>query len=1286
MITEDELRISNVSYTNKDFASIYPELLDLAKSISPRWDPTQTNESDPGLVLLKLLAFIGDKTNYNSDKNVLECFMPSATQDKSMRALCEMNGYFPKYYQSARTRVSFRYDGALADGDSIKLPAFTTVVSDEDGEVSYSLLEPLIISESRKAFSAEAIQGTFETLTIGDSSLVRLTDLDDNNRVYLPEAMIAQNGVFVFDSEDIANNYLQSWERTDNLNLIAPSDESQAGEGKFFRVGYDSDRGMPYVEFPDSIAGLIGSGLVVKYCKTAGASGNVSAGALSTLTSTDATATAKGVALNLLGDASSESGDSAGTGTLVIKNMGSTLNGADPEGIDESYEGYKKTVGTFDTLVTCRDYANAIYNMVDDETGLAMVSNVAVADRRTDINRGGTFVTFSDAGKTHSYINGGITPYDLCMYPLKPMGESYTAENYASSFKPLSDNDMASVESALEDSKSISHDYFDNAAKDIYAIKNYYGISAVVTTSSKVNAFEQAEIKDAVAKALMKAFNGREVDYGYEIPFDSILGVIEGADSRIKNVSLEEPTVTTKVLRKDGTEESMMALDGGKIRGNYLAMLARNILAGRVPLFDYDSDFDYAYGMSNIDSDTPYKTKYVYEIDTETKINKADASGNGYGADTGYELRANEVVQLIAPNLSSKITYPAYTNFRFEKGTGQATGHTVLVPANTEHVMDVDETLYINYTDSNSTVHNIIFTHSGITDNGVADSSLPEGSEVIIRPNFDIYSIVGDYATDGRSHIEKTVGGQTLDFYTLTTNETIEDRRRVRRAIDDQSLACYWSTSSAGNALFTDDNYVDDADGKRYERLLGDNEYFAYTDSSKTELVILQSGTKLIYESESLSGEDWTCDKALFSDITKNGMSIFEDFEWRYKNFGAKNLIVEDMQILTLVEGDKIRVKMRDGASGDAISGNVIGKGWKKVSTDAEISYGGDLSSTLPQPSIPTLQWQIRSRLDLNCGPSKTQSILSGQTITVRYATAYDGGEKTRQDMDEIIKNGPASFDIIGDDPTEGSCPKCLRTGIAYSGVAGGTVDTIVSNISSEGTSYTLDLSALAFGYSAPTYEKDSGASITMSWANGYCVVPASSLKYPANGAYSIVLRMLSDGTKQRLMMLYASGLEGSGYGISVTASQDCLRLYNSGAEKTSSLTLSEGINVVELTDSEGSKELSVTLSFSKAADARGAVSLTVGEVSVIEGLNPAFKLADGEGDALLKELSDAVKSGFYYNLPVDAASQIEGDDMTKPSALWDRNNVYNRMTIGEIDFGRDSFNVSVAKSSRSGS
>ena len=80
MITNKELNTVKLSPTKKDFYQIWNEILDVSSKISERWDPTSTNESDPGIVLLKVLTAIADKLNYNIDANTREAFMPSAAQ------------------------------------------------------------------------------------------------------------------------------------------------------------------------------------------------------------------------------------------------------------------------------------------------------------------------------------------------------------------------------------------------------------------------------------------------------------------------------------------------------------------------------------------------------------------------------------------------------------------------------------------------------------------------------------------------------------------------------------------------------------------------------------------------------------------------------------------------------------------------------------------------------------------------------------------------------------------------------------------------------------------------------------------------------------------------------------------------------------------------------------------------------------------------------------------------------------------------------------------------------
>lgn len=1364
MITEEELRISNLSYTNKDFASIYPELLDLAKRISPKWDPSQTNESDPGLVLLKLLAFVGDKINYNSDKNVLECFLPSATQDKSVRSLCEINGYSPKYYQSATTTISFRYDGKkLAENDSFTLDAFDTVISDESGEVSYSLLSPVTFYERKTVYSALAMQGTFERLRIGNKDLVQLTDLDDSNRVYLPETQIAQNGVFVFSNEpNGATSYLQSWERVDNLNLVTPSNDSYV-----YKVGYDSEQASAYIEFPNNISDLIEDGIAVLYCKTQGSAGNVSANVLTTLVSPLTKNTTGGVSL----DFSSTSADSleddstSDYGSLVIKNLASTINGADPEGIDDAYNNFKKTVGTFNTLVTCKDYSNAIYNMTDEQ-GNPYVSNVAVSDVRTDVNYGTSIVTYSEYGKITTRVVDAktspasvITPYDLCMYPLQPMRESYTANNYVASFTPLSDTVM--IKQGLDDPdgefiKTLSHNYKELADSDIWAIKNYYGLNATLTTTYKVNEFEQAEIRSAVITALMKAFNGRKVDYGCEIPFDSILKAIEGADSRIKNVSLEEPKLTSYVMTKDMNETPLMKSDDLGIRSEYLKVLAKNILAGRIPLFDYDEDFQYDFGMSNLSGKTACKIKGIYEMDTETVIKK-DTEGNIPGYASGYTLRENEVIQFIAPNMSSKITYPAYTNFEFSRSNPGSpcgikksiisavtdfdsrqsaadelqwyyvrTGKTASTPygklvdkdkniykkatsnnpsatnplylmysvgslnlgiqANEEHVMEPGEKLTMNYTDSSKKEHTIVFSSTGITDNGEA-VDMGTQKKVIVRPNFDVYPVTS-YAVSGRSVITKKVNGVEISFYTLSTNETIEDRRLVETEITDPQLNCYWSTSSPNNALFTKDNAVTDADGvvQYYERLLGDSEYFAYTDSSKTELAILQSGTKIRYNYSGDNIGDWTCEKELLSDLTKDGFSVFSDFNWKVKAFNKHSLTVVDMQILTLTEGDKLQITEYD---------KNISSAWEGLPISAKVSYTleGETPTSLNQASSDDLAWQVRSRLDLNCGPKKKQLLQTNQSVKLYYVK---DGEKT-SNRDSLLQDKAGElFEIAGGDKVY------LMTSLSYSGVSGGHIDTVVSNISAEGIEYSLDLNALAFEYEEPTYKLASDESKGLTRMNGYATIPLSELKYTVNNntnsfsSDAINLPMI----KEHSLLMVFPNYKDLGAGVSFSAYDADgqlvagIRAYNSNSEYQTSIDIKREHKPCIFEISGSVSRLSVIIQGDDYSKLSSSATLVLGALTPIlartsdQGelnLKKALGLTFYEEASLLETLRSLdSESLFYYNAPLDYASQMDVDDMSSPYALWDKNNVYNRVTIGEVDLDKESLSINIAKSSRS--
>ena len=205
MITNNDISAVKLSPTKKDFYQIWNELLTTARAISERWDPTSTNESDPGIVLLKVLTAIADKLDYNIDKNILEAFMPSAAQEESMRKLCDMLGYNIKYYQSATTTVTMSYvntDKDLPIEHGLTIPQFLTITN-ADKDINYIVInESKLISNDNKTITLDCIEGQIVACESDNDNIISMAQMDDNNRYYLPETQIAENGIFIYKVND----------------------------------------------------------------------------------------------------------------------------------------------------------------------------------------------------------------------------------------------------------------------------------------------------------------------------------------------------------------------------------------------------------------------------------------------------------------------------------------------------------------------------------------------------------------------------------------------------------------------------------------------------------------------------------------------------------------------------------------------------------------------------------------------------------------------------------------------------------------------------------------------------------------------------------------------------------------------------------------------------------------------------------------------------------------------------------------------------------------------------
>ena len=270
--------LDTTSYTNKDFRTIWPELLELVTDLTDKWDPNNSNEADPGVALLKLKAFIADNLNYNIDKNTLEAFPSSVTQRGNAQKLYDTLGYQLNWYKSAITDVYFKFIDSqdsqdnLASKDEDLFVTFTVPrfaqIKNASGTIVYTVLESISLDNknvTKTEYPVKAIEGPVESFTINGSDIIQINNLDSNYRLYFTESMIAQNGIFI-------NNVGTSdfWEESFNL------ESTQLGK-KVFKFGVLPTTNQCYIEFPQDAAELFDQGINIHYIISSGSNGNIKA-------------------------------------------------------------------------------------------------------------------------------------------------------------------------------------------------------------------------------------------------------------------------------------------------------------------------------------------------------------------------------------------------------------------------------------------------------------------------------------------------------------------------------------------------------------------------------------------------------------------------------------------------------------------------------------------------------------------------------------------------------------------------------------------------------------------------------------------------------------------------------------------------------------------------------------------------------------------------------------------------------------------------------------------------
>ena len=1272
MITENELQISNKSFTNKDFQTIYPEILNIAKSLSSRWDPSVSNESDPGIVLLKVLAFIADKNNYNIDKNVLENFMPSATQEASMRKLCDMMGYNIHYYKSATTDVSFTYTGTkdsagkeqLIEGDSFEFPKLETTITDTDNTLTYTLIKNNItIHEKNVAVSGTFIEGTKSTINVGDSTIIQLSNLDDNNRIYFPEIMVAENGIFI--EGGVTTTKDNNWTLVSNLN-------SYTLNSKIFKFGFDSVQNLPYIEFPSDIANLIGSGLTINYIISKGELGNIKSKTLNTLITPTTLETNKKRSITL---------DST---NLNISNFSAATDGSNPESINSAYNGFKKTVGTYNNLVTCRDYANAVYNMYNTITNKDLVSNVQVTDRRTDYNYSDVIITYTSTGVQKIWQASNIQAYDLCLYPLCPITTGYTNNTYNKSFTPLFDTvdiiNGLNEEDTEEETKlkTICHDFKSLSVGDVYCYKNYAILNAKISTNYKVNIYEQGKIISNVYNALYNNFNARKVDYGYEIPFDSILSVIQNADKRIKNVSLDEPKLSTSVISISGNGKSYEEKSISANPDEYLKILSKNVLAGKVTLFNYNNNYNIDFG--HVDANIPNTPQFIdniKSIGTEVSITPNSLS-------TGYKLKANETIQIIQPSVLDEIVYSAYVYYNWQPDLSIHSTNDGIISKNVTFNLRGNDNLKIRYLDSNDNTQYVEYTATSIITNGGPEKP----STNIFKANFELCPTNQTMSkSKSLSILERKFNGTLMPFYNIETEGELVKQNLVQTTITDSSLLCYWIVNNPDKDLWEGATSVSVTENNityyDWSIVLNSGEFFMYTNSAMTELEVLSAGTKLTLRltTNSKPSQKLSTKEILdIDDINNSGLDAFSSIDWQKINEISKTtpFIITEMSITTIPEGYTVYIldnKDNPGLLKENLNNNFIDlKSSSTTNNELKVKYESadkSESHTINPSLISNNVNQIRSRFDINCIDNEGQMLVvpdkdSTETITIN---TINDGKITSYPINAVESNTYFS----------------LNSNIQIAG--GSNLDMSVTYLNRD---VKFDIKAHIYKLITPTYPDNTA--ITRNSDGFY------KINITKNSTVTLPYSIIDTSYRQLFMIYWEQNTKESQCKLTSptftpttpTSTAKCIRLFNRDSEFQHEISLNKGLNIIEL----NSKILDspLTLSFTNTT----VDSVLIGKLTVTDkNLNDRFNLDNFTLDTrtnleekLLKEIRNTDTNNlFYYLYNIPNSKAIEVDDLSSPNALWDSNNVVNNITLEQINLELDTTKthsiIEIVKSSK---
>jgi uncharacterized phage protein gp47/JayE len=332
--------MSTFDYTSRDYFSIKQDLLARAEQVLPEW--TSRDQSDFGMLMVDLWAYMGDILHYYVDKAAQESFLSTATQRESILAIANLLDYVPTGRTPAHASISLVATNSAATNETpILIPKFTRFLAKPLLETADDVV---FTSDKAIAFNSTgaAVSG-YETYQKGISVELNLTEGEMYQESFTSDGRISQQ--YMLSTTGIVNSSIEVYVAEGANGAEIPYTQvtrliEATNSDLVFSVTLSADDTSTIV-FGNSVHGKIPTtNAVVRivYRRSRGAAGNVDVNAIKEFESLN----------NIYGPPYD--------GVLITPNSTKAIGGTDSESITSLKTNIPASFRSQDRAVSIQDY------------------------------------------------------------------------------------------------------------------------------------------------------------------------------------------------------------------------------------------------------------------------------------------------------------------------------------------------------------------------------------------------------------------------------------------------------------------------------------------------------------------------------------------------------------------------------------------------------------------------------------------------------------------------------------------------------------------------------------------------------------------------------------------------------------------------------------------------------------------------------------------------------------------------------------------------------------------